>query len=199
VSVSPDPDARLLAGLRAGDEAAFTELVRRYSPALLRLALTYVPSRAIAEEVVQETWLGVVRGIDRFEERSSVKTWLFRIAANRARTRGAREPRTIPLGQFESDEPAVDPERFLPPTHPQWPRHWAIEPQDFAETAETVAHVRAAIDRLPPMQRLVITLRDVHGWDGPDVCHALELTEGNQRVLLHRARSRVRAELEAFA
>jgi RNA polymerase sigma-70 factor, ECF subfamily len=196
--VNLDPDARLLAGLRAGDEAAFVELVRRYSPALLRLAQVYVPSRAVAEEVVQETWLGVVRGIDRFEGRSTVKTWLFRIAANRARTRGAREPRTLPLGDWD-EGPSVDPDRFLPADHPKWPRHWAIEPAQIVETAETIAHVRDAIDRLPPMQRAVITLRDVQGWDGAEVCDALELSEGNQRVLLHRARSSVRAQLEAIA
>lgn len=187
-----DRDARLLAGLRAGDEAAFAELVERYSPALLRLALAYVPSRAIAEELVQETWLGVIRGIDGFEEGSSVKTWLFRIAADRARTRGAPG---LPL----EPEPAVAPERFLPPTHPQWPRHWAVEPAQIAETPETPACVCAAIERLPPMQRLVITLRDVQGWDGADVCDALELSEGDQRMLLHHARSRVRADLEALA
>jgi RNA polymerase sigma-70 factor, ECF subfamily len=195
--VNLDPDARLLAGLRAGDEAAFVELVRRYSPALLRLAQAYVPSRAVAEEVVQDTWLGVVRGIDRFEGRSTVKTWLFRIAANRARTRGAREPRTLPLGDWD-EGPSVDPDRFLPADHPKWPHHWAVEPSQIVETAETIAHVRDAIDRLPPMQRAVITLRDVQGWDGADVCDALELSEGNQRVLLHRARSRVRAQLEAM-
>ncbi len=193
-----DPDARLLAGLRAGDEAAFVELVRRYSPALLRLAQAYVPTRAVAEEVVQETWLGVVRGIDRFEGRSTVKTWLFRIAANRARTRGAREPRTLPLGDWDGG-PSVDPDRFLPADHAKWPRHWAVEPSQIVETAETVAQVRDAIERLPPMQRAVITLRDVQGWDGPEVCDALELSEGNQRVLLHRARSSVRARLEAMA
>ena len=193
-----DPDARLLAGLRAGDEAAFVELVRRYSPALLRLAQAYVPSRAVAEEVVQDTWLGVVRGIDRFEGRSTVKTWLFRIAANRARTRGAREPRTLPLGDWD-EGPSVDPDRFLPADHPKWPHHWAVEPSQIVETAETIAHVRDAIDRLPPMQRAVITLRDVQGWDGAEVCDALELSEGNQRVLLHRARSSVRAQLEAIA
>ena len=196
--MNPDPDARLLAGLRAGDEAAFVELVRRYSPALLRLAQTYVPSRSIAEEVVQETWLGVVRGIDRFEGRSTVKTWLFRIAINRARTRGAQEPRTLPL-ETSVDGPSVDPDRFLPADHPKWPNHWAVEPSQIVETAETVAYVRDAIERLPAMQRAVITLRDVHGWDGAEVCHALELSEGNQRVLLHRARSRVRADLEALA
>jgi RNA polymerase sigma-70 factor (ECF subfamily) len=196
--VIPDPDARLLAGLRAGEEAAFVELVRRYSPALLRVARAYVPSQAIAEEVVQETWLGVVRGIDRFEGRSTVKTWLFRIAVNRARTRGAREPRTLPLGDWDAG-PSVDPDRFLPADHPKWPRHWAIEPSEIVETAETVARVREAIERLPDMQRAVITLRDVHGWDGAEVCDALELSDGNQRVLLHRARSRVRADLEAMA
>jgi RNA polymerase sigma-70 factor, ECF subfamily len=189
--VNPDPDARLLAGLRAGDEAAFVELVRRYSPALLLFALAHVPTRAVAEEVVWETWLGVAHGTDHFEG-STVKAWLFRVAAGCARTRGAGQP--LPL----EPEPSVDPDRFLPADHPKWPGHWAIEPAEIVETAETVTHVRDAIERLQPMLRLVITLRDVDGWDGAEVCRALELSEGDQRALLHRARSRVRADLEAL-
>lgn len=190
--MNADPDARLLAGLRAGDEAAFVELAGRYSPALLLFALAYVPTRALAEEVVRETWLGVARGIDRVED-STVKAWLFRVAAARARTRGAGEP--LPL----EPEPSVDPDRFLPADHPKWPGHWAVEPAQIVETGETVAHLRDAIERLQPMLRLVITLRDVDGWDGAEVCRALELSESDQRALLHRARSRVRADLEAPA
>jgi RNA polymerase sigma-70 factor (ECF subfamily) len=188
--VHPDPDARLLAGLRAGDEAAFVELAGRYSPALLLFALAYVPARAVAEEVVRETWLGVARGTDRVED-LTVKAWLFRVAGARARAAG--EP--LPL----EPEPSVDPDRFLPADHPKWPGHWAVEPAQIVETGETVTHVRDAIERLQPMLRLVITLRDVDGWDGAEVCRALELSESDQRALLHRARSRVRADLEAMA
>jgi RNA polymerase sigma-70 factor (ECF subfamily) len=205
-----DPDAALLAGLRAGDEAAFEELVDRYSPAMLRVARMYVPSQAVAEEVVQEAFLGVLTGIERFEGRSSLKTWLFRILVNRARTRGERERRTVPFASLagreaEGDEPAVGPERFLPADHDAFPEHWATPPQRWDESpersldsAETLRVVREAIDRLPPMQRLVVTMRDLEGWDSDDVRNALEISETNQRVLLHRARSKVRTALEAY-
>jgi RNA polymerase sigma-70 factor (ECF subfamily) len=206
---APDPDARLLERLRAGEEPAFAELVDRYSGPLLRLARLYVPSAAVAEEVVQETWLGVLGSLERFEGRSTLKTWLFRIALNRARTRGEREHRTVPLASLAERESVEDPapgiERFLPADHDRWPHHWAVpprrweeSPEHHAEAAETMLRVREAIERLSPMQRLVITLRDLHGWDGAEVCNVLELHETNQRVLLHRARSRVRADLETF-
>lgn len=182
--MNPDPDARLLAGLRAGEEAAFAELVRRYSPALLLLATAYAPAHA--EEIVRETWLSVLT--DPFEG-AAVKTWLFRAAAGRARTRGTPPAAPAP-------EPSVDPARFLPADHPKWPGHWAQDPPPIAPTA---AQVREAIEGLPPMLRLVITLRDVDGWQGAEVCEALELSESDQRALLHRARSRVRARLEAIA
>ena len=159
---------------------------------------------------MQETWLGVLRGLERFEGRSSFRTWLFQIALNQARTRGERERRTIPFAsladrELADDAPAVDPERFLGADHDRWPHHWATPPQRWdesperhAESAETLAHVREAIERLPPAQRVVITLRDVHGCESAEVCNALDVTETNQRVLLHRARSRVRAELESY-
>jgi RNA polymerase sigma-70 factor (ECF subfamily) len=205
-----DSDGALVECLRAGDEAAFVELVERYSGALMRLVRMYVPSTAVAEEVVQETWLGVLSGLDGFEGRSSLRTWLFRIALNRARTRGSRERRTVPFASLADREageehPSVAPERFLGPDHDRWPHHWATPPRRWEESPdrrleseETMARVREAIERLPPAQRTVITLRDIEGWESSEVCNALEISETNQRVLLHRARSRVRADLETY-
>lgn len=195
-------DAELLARLRTGDEAAFMELVDRYGPLMLRIALSHVPSRAVAEEVVQEAWLGVVQGLDRFEGRSSLKTWILRIVANRARTRGERERRTVPISTLEPDEPAVEPGRFRPESDPRYPGGWVAPLEEWPEAqllqAETLDTIRAAIDKLPPRQQEVILLRDVAGWEPEDVNAALELTDGNQRVLLHRARAKVRNELEAY-
>lgn len=203
-----DGDAPLLARLRAGEEAAFVELVDRYSSPLLRVALTYVPSRAIAEEVVQETWLGVLRGVDGFEGRSSLKTWVFTILVNRARTRGRRERRTVPFSALaghvtHEDSGAVDPSRFLPADHERWPGHWAAPPRRWSAspeqrlaTKERLGLIKEAIATLPATQRTVIVLRDVEGWESREVCNALGLSETNQRVLLHRARSKVRALLE---
>jgi RNA polymerase sigma-70 factor, ECF subfamily len=204
-----DEDAELLTRLRAGDEDAFMTLVDKYGPLMLRIALTHVRTRAVAEDVVQEAWLGVLQGLGRFEGRSSLKTWILRIVANRARTRGEREARSVPLSSLTpdsgEDEPAVDPERFLPRDHPTYPGAWAIPPHSWARlpeerllASETLEHVRAAIAKLPPRQQEVITLRDVEGWEPEEVSEALELTPGNQRVLLHRARSKVRAELEHY-
>jgi RNA polymerase sigma-70 factor, ECF subfamily len=214
VEVAPnravDPaEERLLARLRAGDEQAFMELVDRYGASLLRVALLFVSTRAVAEEVVQETWLAVFSGIDRFEGRSSLKTWLFRILTNRAKTRAVREARSVPFSSLapaeaERDEPSVDPSRFLPAFHPNWgawassPRSWAETPEQRLLGAETQRVIREAIELLPPVQRAVITLRDLEGYDSAEVCDALELTEGNQRVLLHRARSKVRAALDEY-
>lgn len=199
----------LLEQIRSGDEDAFERLVIRYSPTLLRVARGYVPSQAVAEEVVQDTWLGVLNGIDRFEGRSSLRSWIFQILLNQARTRGERERRTVPFATFGTDEAggeltAVDVDRFLPADADQWPHHWATPPRRWSESpeqaledAETMTVVRDAIDVLPTAQRLVITMRDLEGWPAEEVCEVLELTQGNQRVLLHRARSRVRAALEA--
>jgi RNA polymerase sigma-70 factor, ECF subfamily len=203
-----EQERRLVERLRAGDEAAFAELVERHSPSLLRLARMYVPSRAVAEEVVQETWLGVLRGIDRFEGRSSLKTWIFRILVNRARTRGERERRTVPFAALAGREaggevPAVDPERFRAASDPDAPGGWALPPARWDEdperalaSAETLALARAAIAELSPTQRMVITMRDLEGLSSEEVRSALEISETNQRVLLHRARSKVRAALE---
>jgi RNA polymerase sigma-70 factor (ECF subfamily) len=200
-----ETEARLVHALKSGDEDAFTGLVRRYQGSMVRVAGSYVSSRAVAEEVVQETWLAVLDGLDRFEERSSLKTWIFRILANRAKTRAEREARTVPLSALERDEPAVDHERFFDAEHPRWPGHWAAPPRRWdaipderLEAAETRAVIAAAIEELPDAQRSVITLRDLQGWEPEDVCDALEITDENQRVLLHRARSKVRTALEAY-
>lgn len=198
-------DARLLEGLRAGDEAAFVALMREYGAGMLRVAMMYVSSRAVAEEVVQEAWLGVLKGIGRFEGRSSLKTWLFRIVANTAKTRGMRESRSIPFSSLGDDagaEPAVDPDRFLG-SGERFPGHWALPPQAWAPegrllSQEALDVIERAIDRLPPAQRAVISMRDVQGFTSEEVCNALDLTETNQRVLLHRARARVRDALEEY-
>jgi RNA polymerase sigma-70 factor (ECF subfamily) len=202
-------DHELVEALRRGDEAAFARLVDEYTPALMRLALAHVPSRAVAEEVVQDTWLGVIKGIDRFEGRSSLRTWIFQILLNNARTRGEREKRTLPFAYFRrraeegGDEPAVDPDRFqgrrddAPGAWASPPAEWS-EPEYQLETAAARDVMLKAIADLPPRQRDVITLRDIQGWPAAEVCNALELGETNQRVLLHRARSKVRAALEDY-
>jgi RNA polymerase sigma-70 factor (ECF subfamily) len=175
---------------------------------MVRVAVGYVRAQAVAEEVVQETWCAVLAGIDRFEGRTSLKTWIMRILANRAKTRGQREARCVPfsaLGGVEDDGPAVDPDRFLPADHPRYPGGWSAAPAEWSQfpeermlAGEVRACIRAAIESLPSRQQAVISLRDVEGWSPEEVCEALDLSEGNQRVLLHRARSRVRAELERY-
>src|SRR4051794_21767064 len=168
----------LLRRLRARDQQAFADLVREWSPSMLRLARMYVSSRAVAEEVVQEAWLGVLQGIDRFEGRSSLKTWVFRILVNRAMTRGSREARSVPLA-FETAE---DPGRFAPGGG--WkspPLRWEEQPEEALRSSETLGVVRSAIDELPPMQRMVITMRDLEGFGAEETCNALEISETNQR------------------
>jgi RNA polymerase sigma-70 factor, ECF subfamily len=203
------PDDRdVVAALRAGDEASFRALVDRYSPALLRVAMSYVPSRAVAEEAVQETWIAVVRGIDRFEGRSSLKTWIFRILTNVALKGGARERRSVPWSSLaaaeDTGEPSVDPDRFLPPDHPQYPGHWALAPtrwptpEEGLLSGETRGVILAALEGLPSAQRMVITLREIGGWSSEEVADALGISHGNERVLLHRARSQVRAAIERY-
>ncbi len=206
-TAAPDPDAALLVALRLGEEAAFATLVDRYGALMLRVARMHVRTNAAAEDVVQEAWLGVLRGLDRFEGRSSLKTWLLRIVQNRARTRGEREARSVPFsslaGAGEEDGGAVDADRFLDAGDPHWPGHWAAPPRpwDMPEARllgrETLELVRDAIGALPERQQAVISLRDIEGWSSEEVCETLELSEGNQRVLLHRARSKVRAALES--
>ena len=204
-----DDEAQLIDALRRHDEAAFVQLVERYQGPLLRLALVYAGSRAVAEDVVQDTWLGVLQGIHKFEGRSSFKTWLFRILVNRARTRAEREGRTLPFSALgdatiESGESAVPAHRFLGASDPQWPHHWVSppkawggSPEDQLLARETLDLIALEIARLPPAQREVITLRDVEGWSAEEACNVLGITETNQRVLLHRARSRVRGALES--
>lgn len=205
--VPPAGEPALVAALRRRDEVAFTSLVAQYGGPLLRLAQVYVRSRAVAEEVVQETWLGVLQGIDRFESRSSFKTWLFRILVNRARTRAERESRTVPFSSLrelgDEAEPAVPAERFRPADDPVAPFHWGAPPRSWGASPETLALSREtldlvarAIETLPAAQREVVTLRDVEGWSAEEVCNALGLSDTNQRVLLHRGRARVRAALE---
>lgn len=193
----------LVSALREGDESAFLDIVGRYHGSMLRVAQVFVQSPAVAEEVVQETWLAVLEGIARFEGRSPLRSWIFRILANRARTRAQREARTQPFSSMEEegDGPTVDPARFLPDDHPQWPGHWSAPPSPWADArlmaGETLALAQRAIDALPSRQKQVILLRDVEGCSPEEVCEALGLSDGNQRVLLHRARATVRAALES--
>jgi RNA polymerase sigma-70 factor (ECF subfamily) len=192
--LSPDAELQLLECLRAGDEQAFVALVGTYHDSMLRLARSFVPSRAVAEEVVQDTWLGVLRGIGGFEGRSSFKTWIFRILVNRARSTGVREHRSIPIGGSEA---AVDASRF--DGTGQWaspPDQWFEDVEDRVRAGELRGRIREALEELPSHQREVVTLRDVEGLSSEEVCEVLEITEGNQRVLLHRGRSRLRQALE---
>ncbi len=200
-------DDDLVARLRAGDEDAFRELLDRYDAPLRRVARTYVATDTAADEVVQDTWLGVLRGIDRFEQRSSLKTWIFRILMNIARTRGTRDKRSVPfssLGPEGDDEPTIAADRFQGPDG-RYPGHWSAFPTRWHDHPEirAVAHetldvVRAALDMLPPAQQEVVRLRDLEGWTSFEVCNALGLTETNQRVLLHRGRAKLRAALERY-
>jgi len=195
-----DADDALLRRLLAGDEGAFSELVAAYHGSLLRLALTFVGDRAAAEDVVQETWLGVVRGLPSFERRSSLKTWIFRILANRGRTRGARDGRFVTFSALgDTDEAVTDlADRFS--AQGRWtqpPSRWQeSSPEDLLLRREIVAGLEEAIATLPPNQRSVVTLRDIEGVDAADVCNILEISETNQRVLLHRARTKIRARVE---
>ena len=187
-------DAELVARLRSGDEEAFRFLVTRYHTPLLRLAQTMVPTRAVAEEVVQDTWLGLVRGIKGFEGRSSLRTWLFHVLVNRARSTGARERR--PSAGVTAG-PTVDPSRFGPQGN--WadpPVPWPDDVDDRLVAQELAERIRPRIDELPEMQRQVVLLRDVEGMSAADVCQLLEISEVNQRVLLHRGRARLRGMLE---
>jgi RNA polymerase sigma-70 factor (ECF subfamily) len=198
-------EARLVAALRNGQESAFSELIDRYQSSMLSLAQRYVRSRTIAQEVVQETWLSVLKGIDRFEQRSSLKTWLFRILVNQAKSRGIRESRNVPFSALdgEGSEPAVESERFFDRHHERWPGHWAAYPSSWSDipeqrllSRETLECLKDSIRALPERQRIVVTMRDVEGWSPEEVCGALEITDANQRILLHRARSKLRRELE---
>jgi RNA polymerase sigma-70 factor, ECF subfamily len=207
---APSPeDVKTVAALKAGDEETFMRLVAEYGPSMLRVALLYVKTRAVAEEVVQDAWLGMLKGIDRFEGRSSLKTWVFRILTNTAKTRAEREGRSLPFSSLSPDdletgEPSVDADRFLGDDE-RWARHWSSSPKRFDAlpegrllSQESMEIVQRAVDSLPEAQRIVLTMRDVVGFDTDDVCDALGISEVNQRVLLHRARTRVRKALEAY-
>jgi RNA polymerase sigma-70 factor, ECF subfamily len=204
--LAEDNEGELVAALRAGDESAFAALVDRYHASLVRLARMYVRDPAVAEEVAQETWLAVLGGIDRFEGRSSLKTWLFRILTNRAKTRGERERRTVPFSAVSdaSDEPAVDPDRFqteadrYPGGWKDFPQPWEGDPEERLLAGEARALILHAIEELPPNQRAVITLRDIEGFSSDEARNVLDVSETNQRVLLHRARSKVRRALEQY-
>jgi RNA polymerase sigma-70 factor, ECF subfamily len=199
-------DLAIVERLRAGDETTFMRLVEEHQAAMLRIARMYVSSRAVAEEVVQEAWLGIVKGLDRFEGRSSLRTWMYRIVSNVAKTRGQREGRSIPFSALSGDyhEPAVDPTWFQAATE-QFPGGWRAFPDDWRGIPEerllaheTLTRIASAIDALPPLQAEVIRMRDVLGWTSEEVRNALDLSETNQRVLLHRARSHVRRDLDAY-
>ncbi len=197
-----DDDA-LVRALRTGDERVFSELVERWSGMMLRLALAHVGSRAVAEEVVQESWLTVLRSLDRFEHRSALRTWVLGIVVNLARSRARAERREIALSP-DTAGPSVDPRRFLPADHPRWPHHWGAEPvrwrtpEDELLAVETHQVILDAIGALPGPQREVLVLRDLQGLSGAETCNILGLTDTHQRVLLHRARSRVRNALERY-
>jgi RNA polymerase sigma-70 factor (ECF subfamily) len=189
-----EPDVELLGRLRAGDEQAFVALVERYNGSMLRLASSFVPSRAVAEEVVQETWLALLRGLMAFEGRSSLKTWLFSILVNRARSAGVRESRSVPVADAG---PVVDASRFGPSG--AWsvpPEHWIEEAESRVDAAKLAGLLRPAIDGLPARQREVVLLRDVEGLTSAEVCTVLSISEANQRVLLHRGRGKLRQVLE---
>ncbi len=196
-------EREFLALLRAGDERAFGELVDRCHTTMLAVAQAHVRTRASADEVVQEAWVGVIRGLDGFEGRSSLKTWILRIVVNTAKTRGVREARSVPFTALEGDGvPAVEPHRFRGPDDPYtggwkvFPANWNRLPEETLHQREALALIVATISALPPAQRAVIRMRDVEGCSPEEVCDALDVSEGNERVLLHRARSRVRAALE---
>jgi RNA polymerase sigma-70 factor (ECF subfamily) len=202
-----EDEAALLADLRAGDERAFERLVDRYHPGLVRVARQYVPTQEIAEDVAQEAWLGLLRGLDAFEGRSSLRTYLFRIVMNLARTRGVREARSTPFSSLARDDeggPVVETERFLQAPargagHWASPiRPWSLSAEQIALSAEALAQVQDAIAELPEVQRRVVTLRDVDGFGADEVCELLGLSEGNQRVLLHRARAKLRQALAEY-
>jgi RNA polymerase sigma-70 factor, ECF subfamily len=200
---------KVIEGLRQGEESAFVFLIDRYTTVMTRIALMYVADAATAEEIVQDTWIAVLEGIGRFEGRSSLKTWIFKILTNKAKTRGEQEARNLAFSAWETldeaDEPAVDAERFRSPDAPQWPGGWADPPKPWTSAPEAQVLSREimwtlqqAIDALPDRQRTILVLNDIEGWASREVCNVFNLTETNQRVLLHRARSKVRQALECY-
>lgn len=200
----PD-ERRLVDALRAGDEAAFAKLVDTYGSSMLRVARAYVRSHAVAEEVVQETWLQILGALDRFEGRSSLRTWLFVVLGNCARKRAEREGRYVSFALPGLAEPTVDAARFFPGDHPRWAGMWTTLvdgwedlPVEVLISGEARARITEAIEALPPNYATVFTLRDIEGWESSDVCALLGISAANQRVLLHRARARIRGALEEY-
>ena len=197
-----DPDLRdsaIIEALLAGNTRVFAQLVEAHNDTMLRIASSMLPSQGVAEEVVQETWLAILKGLPRFEGRSSLKTWMFRILTNRARTRGRREGRTIPMSALGNAEDPMNAERF--DQHGMWhtpPDRWEGTPEKLAVDHEVGLQIEAAIEALPERQRTVLILRDVKGWSSTEVCEVMEISETNQRVLLHRARAKVRATLARY-
>jgi RNA polymerase sigma-70 factor, ECF subfamily len=205
IAASASREADLLARLRAGDERAFETLVEGYHGRMMAIARTYVKTRAVAEEVVQETWLAVLQGLRGFEGRSTLKTWILRILVNTAMMRGGREARSVPFSSFvprHEVHSAVEPERFRAPGEAfagdwdRYPGDWRALPEGQLLARESLEVVRRAIEELPAPQQRVIAMRDVAGYSAEEACDALSISAGNQRVLLHRARSHVRAALE---
>jgi len=199
-------DRELVDRLRAGDERTFLGLVEKNHRAMVRAAMGYVASEAIAEEVVQEAWVGILQGLDKFEGRCPLRAWMFRILVNCAKMRGGREARSVPFSALEREDGEGDRrpvEGFRPPDDPRWPGHWAQAPERWTDErladAQALARIRTEIEKLPPNQRQVITLRDIEDWESVEVCEALGISEANQRVLLHRARTRVRQALAGWA
>lgn len=202
-------ESELIASLRAGDETAFVALVERFNASMIRVARMYVRDRSLAEEVAQEAWLGVLRGLDGFQARSSLKTWIFRILLNCARARAGREQRSIPFSAagealIEGAEPAVDSSRFRGPDDPHhggwvsFPPTWGLTPEQRVLSGEVRQLIGAAVEQLPPAQREVVVMRDVQGWTADEVCQVLQVSESNQRVLLHRGRSKLRCALAHY-
>lgn len=199
---SSGDDEAILRALKEGDERVFTELVERWSGAMLRMALVHLDRRAVAEEVVQEAWLAVLRGVDRFEGRSALRTWVLGIVVHLARARARVERRWAPFAL--ASRPAVEPARFRPSEAAEWPDHWATgpvawpTPEDELLAGETREVILRALEELPPAQREVLVLRDIEGCSAEETCNALGLSDTNQRVLLHRARSRARQAIEDY-
>ena len=201
-----ESDEQIVAALRAGDERAFRELFARSYPMMKRVARGYVASDAVAEEIVQDTWMAIITGIERFEGRSALGTWMFSILTNQAKTHGARERRALPFASVaptDVEEPAVDPGRFQKDDE-AWPGHWATPPRPWQKperrllSLEARDQLKEALAGLPERQRAIVVLRDVEGLSAEEVCELLELSQENQRVLLHRGRSRLRAVLEDY-
>ena len=199
-------DEQTLAALRTGDERAFRELFARSYPMMKRVARTYVASDAVAEEIVQETWMAIVTGIDRFEGRSALGTWIFSILTNQAKTHSSREKRAVPFSSLNTSDvegPVVDPDRFQKDDD-AWPGHWATPPRPWQKperrllSLEARDHLKAALAQLPDRQRMIVGLRDIEGYSAEEVCGLLGLSPENQRVLLHRGRARLRAVLEEY-